>query len=131
VYEYYASRLPVESFVAPDPLDLIWIADRYHDLHNKTFGAVNVTFVNTALLKALKPGGSLIVEDYVAKQGSGARDAENLHRMDVEWVKREMATAGFEFVGESQALHNTNDRRTDNAHAIEAADRFVLKFRKP
>ena len=131
VYEYYASRLPVESFVAPEPLDLILIANRYHDLHNKTFGTANIAFVNAALFKALQPGGVLIVGDYSAKQGSGARDAENLHRIDVELVKKEIAAAGFEFVGESPALRNTNDRRTDNAHAIKAVDRFVLQFRKP
>jgi predicted methyltransferase len=131
VYEYYASRLPVESFVAPEPLDLIWIAGRYHDLHNKTFGAVNMAFVNAALFKALQPGGVLIVEDYSAKPGSGARDTANLHRIDVDLVKKEMAAAGFEFVNESSVLRNVDDRRTDNAHAIEAADRFLLKFRKP
>jgi predicted methyltransferase len=131
VYEYYASRLPVESFVSPEPLDLIWIANRYHDLHNKTFGAVNEAFVNAALFKALQSGGVLIVEDYSAKQGSDVRDATALHRIDVELVKKELTAAGFEFVSESLAQRNTNDRRTDNAHAIEAADRFVLKFRKP
>jgi predicted methyltransferase len=131
VYEYYASRLPVESFVAPEPLDLIWIANRYHDLHNKTFGAVNVAFVNAALFKALHSGGILIVEDYSAKQGSGVRDSTALHRIDVELVKKEVTSAGFEFVGESPALRNMNDRRTDDAHAIEAADRFIIKFRKP
>jgi len=131
VYEYYQSRLPVESFVAPEPLDMILIADRYHDLHNKTFGTPNLTFVNTALFMALKSGGMLIVQDYAAKRASGMRDAAVLHRIEADYVKREVTTAGFEFVAESAALSDGSDLHTVNAHAVNKADRFLLKFRKP
>jgi predicted methyltransferase len=131
VYEYWTLRSPVESFVAPEPLDLIWIADRYHALHGTAFGSVSPVRVGAALLAALKPGGILIVADYAAKPGTGIRDAAALHRVDPEQVKREMAAAGFELAGESDVLRNRGDRRRGNAHSIDGADRFLLEFRKP
>src|SRR5262249_50684296 len=131
VYEYWTLRAPVESFVAPEPLDLIWLADRYHALHGGAFGAASPVRVGAALLAALKPGGVLIVEDYAAKPGAGARDAAALHRIDAEQVKRELTAAGFELVGESGVLRNPQDRRRGNAHSLDRADRFVLEFRRP
>jgi len=132
VYEYYESRMPVESFVAPEPLDMIWTAENYHDLHNKNFGLPNMQWVDTALLAALKPGGVLIVEDHAAANGSGARDTATLHRIDVEQVKKEVTNAGFEFVAESRVLRSADDPHTAKAHDLhDKTDRFLLKFRRP
>jgi predicted methyltransferase len=132
VYEYYQSRLPAESFVAPEPLDMIWTSENYHDLHNSGFGSPNMQWVNTALLLALKPGGILIVEDHAAQSGSGARDTATLHRIDVEQVKKEVIDAGFVFVDESPVLRNAEDPHTAKAHEMhDKTDRFLLKFRKP
>jgi predicted methyltransferase len=132
VYEYYQPRLPAESFVAPEPLDMIWTSENYHDLHNPGFGSPNMQWVNTALLLALKPGGILIVEDHAAQSGAGARDTATLHRIDVEQVKKEVIDAGFLFVGESPLLRNADDPHTAKAHEMhDKTDRFLLKFRRP
>jgi predicted methyltransferase len=137
VYEYYASRLPVESFVAPEPLDVIWMSESYHDLHNKGLDnkgtdRPNMLWVDTALLTALKTGGILIIEDYAAQPGSRARDTERLHRIDVEQVKQEALAAGFEFIAASKVLYQANDPHTAKAHELlDKADRFLLKFRRP
>lgn len=132
VYEYWAQRLPVESFVSAEPLDMIWTAENYHDLHNKRFGSPRMSWVNSALLIALKPGGVLIVEDHAAQAGSGARDTETLHRIDAQQVKEELIAAGFEFIGESKVLHNADDPHTSKAHGMhDKTDRFLFKFRKP
>jgi predicted methyltransferase len=132
VYEYYQSRLPVESFVAPEPLDMIWISGSYHALHNKDFGSPNLVHVGTALLSSLKPGGILMIEDHVARAGSGARDTAALHRIEPEQVRKEAIAAGFEFIGESNALRRADDPQTSDAHAMhDKSDRFLLKFRKP
>ena len=132
VYEYWASRLPAESFVAPEPLDMIWTAENYHDLHNKSSGSPNMLLVGTALLAALKPGGTLMIEDHAASAGSGARDTAALHRIEPEQVKKEMLLAGFEFVGESKLLLHAEDPHTAKAHEMhDKTDRFVFKFRKP
>ena len=132
VYEYYTQRSPAESFVAPEPLDMIWTSENYHDLHNPVFGYPNMQWVNTALLAALKAGGVLIIEDHAAQPGSGVRDTATLHRIDVEQVKKEVSDAGFVFVGESNVLSNADDPHTAKAHEMhDKTDRFLLKFRKP
>ena len=102
VYEYWSSSPAAENFTAPEPLDVIWTSDNYHDLHNKAFGSPDMSRVNTALLAALKPGGLLLIE-------------ASLHHIAVEQVRQEVTHAGFEFAGE---LH-------------DGEDTFLLKFRKP
>jgi predicted methyltransferase len=92
VYEYWSSSPAAENFTAPEPLDVIWTSDNYHDLHNKAFGSPDMSRVNTALLAALKPGGLLLIEDHAVKQ-----------------VRQEVTEAGFEFAGE---LHDGADKRT-------------------
>jgi len=132
VYEYWTSHLPAESFTAPEPLDVIWTSENYHDLHNKGFGSPDMSLVDQALFKALKPGGILMIEDHAAAAGSGARDTQTLHRIDPELVKQEVIAAGFEFIGESTLLHDAADPHTVKAHEMhDQTDRFLLKFRKP
>ncbi len=132
VYEYLTTRPAAESFAAPEPLDVIWTSENYHDLHNKGFGSPDMLLVNKALFKALKPGGVLMIEDHVAVSGSGARDTNTLHRIDPEQVKQEVTAAGFIFVGESTLLRNPEDPRNARAHEMhDKTDRFLFKFRKP
>ena len=132
VYEYLSRSPAAENFAAPEPLDLIWTSENYHDLHNESFGAPNMRVVNKALLKALKPGGILMIEDHAAAPGSGTRDTNTLHRIDARQVKKEVIAAGFVFVGESKVLRNARDPHTAKAHELhDKTDRFLLKFRKP
>jgi predicted methyltransferase len=132
VYEYWSFSPPAESFAAPEPLDLIWTSENYHDLHNKRFGSPNMLVVDKALLKALKPGGILMIEDHAAEAGSGARDTDTLHRIDPRQVKKEVIAAGFVFVGESKLLRHADDPHTAKAHEMhDKTDRFLFKFRKP
>ena len=132
VYEYWSLRLPVESFVASEPLDMIWISGSYHALHNPDFGTPNIRFVATAWLTALKPGGTLLIVDHVAKEHSGVRDTSKLHRIEPEQVIKEMIAAGFEFVARSDLLHREDDPHTVDAYRLQGrTDRFLLKFRRP
>lgn len=132
VYEYWSSSLPAESFTAPEPLDMIWTSESYHDLHNKGFGSPDMLAVDQALFNALKPGGILMIEDHAAKAGSGARDTDTLHRIEPEQVEKEVIAAGFVFVCESKVLRHANDLHTADAHEMhDKTDRFLLKFRKP
>jgi predicted methyltransferase len=122
---------PLASFVPPTPVDLIFTAQNYHDLHN--FPADVLAF-NKAILSSLKPGGLYVVLDHSAEVGSGLRDTKTLHRIDSEAVKKELTEAGFEFVGASDVLANAADPRS--APVFDPAirgktDQFILKFRKP
>lgn len=131
VYEYWSFTPAAELFAAPEPLDAIWLAERYHELRSANLGSPNQRLVNRALWSALKSGGVLLIEDYVAERRSADHAAASVHRIDPEQVKRELVAAGFEFVGASKVLRRRDDPRTANAHASnDAADRFLLKFRK-
>jgi predicted methyltransferase len=125
---------PAAEFATPQPLDMVWTSQNYHDLHDKFAGPVDVEKFNKAVYAALKPGGVFIVLDHVAEAGSGLRDTDTLHRIDPEQVKKEVTAAGFEFVGSSDSLANPADDHKLNVFdkAIRGhTDQFVYKFRKP
>jgi predicted methyltransferase len=122
---------PLPTLATPAPVDLIFTAQNYHDLHNFP---VDVVAFNKSLLKSLKPGGLYVVLDHSAEAGSSLRDTKTLHRIDVEAVKKEVTDAGFEFVGSSDILANSADSRTVGVFdpSIRGkTDQFILKFRKP
>jgi predicted methyltransferase len=132
VYEYWSFKSAAENFAVAEPLDFIWTAGIYHDLHDEASGRPDMAVVNKALLRALKPGGVLVIEDHAAERGSGARDAGTLHRIDARQVKREVIAAGFVLVAESRLLRSARDPHTAAAHALhDDTDRFLFKFRKP
>jgi predicted methyltransferase len=125
---------PANDFAAPAPLDLVWISDNYHDLHDPFFAPADLARINAAVFKALKPGGVYLVVDHRADAGSGLRDTNTLHRIDEAAVKSEVEAAGFQLVAESDVLKNPAD--THQLKIFDPAirshtDQFVLKFRKP
>jgi len=66
----FASALDAVRF--PDKLDLFFIAQNYHDLHDKFMGPVDMAAFNAAVFAALKPGGIYLVLDHVAARGAPA-----------------------------------------------------------
>jgi predicted methyltransferase len=125
---------PVNEFAVPEALDLVWISDNYHDLHDPFFAPADLAQINRAVFAALKPGGTYLIIDHAAEAGSGLRDTNTLHRIDETSVVREVEAAGFQLAGESDALRNPADthqlRNTDPAIRGHT-DQFVLRFRKP
>ncbi|HEY5666385.1 MAG TPA: SAM-dependent methyltransferase, partial [Gammaproteobacteria bacterium] len=88
--------------------------------------------LNAGLFAALKPGGTYLVIDHKAEDGSGWRDAGALHRIGVEAIIDEVTAAGFELVEESDLLANPDDPRTAGVFTLRGeTDRAVLLFRKP
>ncbi|HTX05322.1 MAG TPA: hypothetical protein VMD06_05800 [Steroidobacteraceae bacterium] len=123
---------PVGKLPVPQPVDLVWTSQNYHDLHN--IPGLNVADFDRAVYKALKPGGIYLVLDHVAPAGSGFSDTHTLHRIDPEAAKKEIMSAGFEFVGESDVLRNPNDSHTKivfDPSIRGHTDQFIYKFRKP
>ena len=120
----------------PKPVDVVWTSRTYHDLN-----ATQREAVNKAVFGMLKPGGVYIVLDHSAQIGTGdfamnqpAGGRANLHRIDENLVKIEVMKAGFKLAGESDALRNPKDTRTNAVFdgAIRGdTDQFVLKFQKP
>jgi predicted methyltransferase len=122
---------PLASLAAPAPVDLVFTAQNYHDLHNFP---VDVVGFNKSVLNSLKPGGLFVVLDHSAEAGSALRDTKSLHRIDAEAVKKEVTAAGFEFVGAGDILANAADPHTAavfDPSIRGKTDQFILKFRKP
>jgi predicted methyltransferase len=120
------------DFSLPGGLDVVWTSENYHDLHNAMFGKPDMKAFDSAIFKALKPGGVFIVEDHAAEAGSGARDTETLHRIDAKLVRQEVTSAGFVFVAASDVLHTADDPHTAKVFELHGkSDKFLLKFRKP
>lgn len=121
------------SLKLPEPVDLIWTSQNYHDLHLKRFN-LDVAAVNKAVFNALKPGGAYVVLDHAALPGSPLETADSLHRIDPALVRSELEAAGFKYEGESSVLRNPADPKTAAAHdpSIRGhTDQFIYTFRKP
>jgi predicted methyltransferase len=118
--------------LAPEPVDVVWTSQNYHDLHNRP--NADLAAFNKNVFDALKPGGTYIVLDHTAEAGSGTRDTSTLHRIDPETVKAEVTAAGFKLEGSSDVLKNPQDPHTAGVRdpSIQGkTDQFILKFRKP
>ena len=118
---------PLVEFVTPQPVDLVWTSNNYHDIPE-----ANRDAVNAAAFRALKPGGLYIVLDHSAAPGTGP--VNSLHRMDEQVARAQIEAAGFVFVESSDALHRPEDDRTlrvQEADIRGRTDQFILKYRKP
>lgn len=132
----YANVQVVEPPVVakpPEPVDLIFTAQNYHDLHLAQM-KLDVAAFNKGLFDALKPGGLLVVVDHAAVAGAPLTVADTLHRIDPAIARKEIEAAGFEFVAENNALRNPADPKTVGVFDPSVrgkTDQFVYKFRKP
>lgn len=121
-----------DKLTTPEPLDVAWTSLNYHDFKNRPAGFTDA--MNKAIFAALKPGGTYIVIDHAAEKGSGKRDTETLHRIDVEQVKQDVLAAGFQLNAESNLLtHPADDHKGKvfDSGVRGKTDQFILKFRKP
>lgn len=128
------TEAPAASFAVPEPVDLVWTSNNYHDFKLPLLGPVDTAALNRKIFEALKPGGIYLVLDHAAAPGSGVRDCETLHRIDPEAVVAEVTAAGFVLDSRSDLLRNTEDDHTTKAtHGPirGKTDQFILKFRKP
>jgi predicted methyltransferase len=127
-----ATAQPLGAISVPEPVDVVFTAQNYHDLHNVP--NLDIAAFNKSVFDALKPGGVFIVLDHTAAAGSGPRDTSTLHRIDPEIVKSEVTAAGFKFGGESKVLVNAQDDHSAKVFdpAIRGkTDQFIFKFVKP
>lgn len=125
---------PTTVLTAPEPLDVVWTSQNYHDYPDEFMGKADPAVLNAAVFKILKPGGTYIVVDHAARPGSGMRDTERFHRIDPAIVRRQVEQAGFVFAGESRALENSADPLDIPVFdkAIRGrTSQFAYKFVKP
>ena len=125
---------PATQFSTPEPVDLVFTSQNYHDYPDKFMGHVDPVAFDKQVYDALKPGGLFVVVDHVAPAGSGMSDTDTLHRIDPAIVKKQVESVGFVFDGESKVLRNPKD-----PHDIKVfdpsirghTDQFAYRFRKP
>lgn len=119
------------NFTLPEPVDLAWTTENYHDMHN----GPNPSFagVNESTFRALKPGGIYFVEDHAAAAGTGITATSTLHRIEPAAVIEEMTAAGFTLDAQSDLLANPDDPKTAGVRdpSVQGeTEKFAMRFRK-
>ena len=126
----------VQRFENPAPqdkktggFDLVTFMFNYHDLG---YQSVDRDMMNHAVFAALKPGGVYVIADHAGRTGTGISDAGTLHRIEEEFLIREVESAGFELMARGDFLRNMNDPRDMNTpNPPQPKDELVLKFVRP
>lgn len=127
VVQRFETPVPVE--LATAQLDLATLMFNYHDLGHM---GVDRDRMNRAVFQALKPGGVYVIADHAGRPGTGISEAGTLHRVEEDFVVKEVQAAGFKLVVTGGFLRNPNDPRDKNTpNPPQPKDEFVLKFVKP
>jgi predicted methyltransferase len=125
---------PSTVLTAPEPLDVVWTSDNYHDYNDKFMGSPGSLSLARGAYRLLRPGGLFVVIDHSAASGRGLKDTEELHRIERAAVIREANAAGFRLAAESNILRNPRDPLTIAVFDPKIrfhTSQFALKFRKP
>jgi len=120
------------AFKLPEPVDVVWTSENYHDFHNGP--SANIDGLNAATYAALKPGGVYYIEDHAAAAGTGITATSTLHRIDPGAAVSEVEKAGFKLDGRSTLLADaadTHDKPVFDPSIRGKTDKFALRFRKP
>jgi len=119
----------------PTDIDMIFIGLSYHDIYvlrdDPVIQADRNEFFQQ-ITASLKPGGSLIIIDHAAEPGTGKSKTTSLHRIDEEWAKKDIESAGFEFIKSIDTLRNPNDNyQLDiwKKEVIYKTDRFIHMYK--
>ena len=129
---------PFGTVKFPQPLDLAWVTQNYHDLKIPKYGpggrAVDTVAFDRAVYAALKPGGIFFILDHQGPANLTAADIAKMHRIDRDQVVKEVTSVGFKLDGEGNFLRNPAD---DHSKPIfdpsirGHTDQYALRFVKP
>ena len=125
---------PSTTLTAPEPLDVVWTSQNFHDYPDEFMGKGNPSTLAQDAFKILKPGGTFMIIDHIAKPGRGLADTDTFHRIEPAAVRQIVEAAGFKFAGESKVLENPADPldipvfdKSIRGHTSQ----FAYKFVKP
>ena len=129
---------------APLPLedhsvDVVMLSYIYHHLHYAEDSGEALPANSAALLaeflRVLKPGGTFVVIEHVAIDGSTRAESAGWHRTPPDTAKADITGVGFEFVDEAPALFKNPDDDLMNVWfetgLTGKTTTFVHKYRKP
>jgi predicted methyltransferase len=121
--------------LAPEPVDLVWTTQNYHDFKNAKVGDSDMaTLTNRAAFASLRPGGVYVVGDHQGAPGTGTSQTSTLHRIEDAAVIREVEAAGFRLEARGTMLRHPADDHTQKVFETGIrgkTDQFILRFRKP
>jgi len=144
-------RLPNVKRVTADPcnlkgcnlrlgkgvLDAALIVMSYHDLYFKDekggWPELDAGKFLDQINRALKPGAPFLIIDHAALEGTGSSAAQELHRIDEQFARKDITSHGFKYEGSFDKLRNPNDDRgvvVFNPAVRGKTDRFVHLYRK-
>jgi len=125
---------PGTTLTSPEPLDVVFTSQNFHDYPDEFMGKGDPAALAGNAFKILKPGGTFMIVDHMAKAGRGLGDTDTLHRIDPAAVRKIVEAAGFRFAGESKVLNNQADPldipvfdKSIRGHTSQ----FAYKFVKP
>lgn len=120
-----------------DQYDFMMIFMSYHDIYwvdeKEGWSKIDADNFLRQLHAALKPGGKLLVVDHAAKAGTGSSAAQDLHRIDEEFAKKDFTSHGFALEKTWDGLRNAADDHTKMVfdESIRGkTDRFAQLYRK-
>src|SRR5690349_24152200 len=70
---------PLDALELPQPADVVWTSQNYHDLHDPFMGSPDVAKLDQHLLALPKPGGTFLVPHHTAAPGTGFAHSNDLH----------------------------------------------------
>ena len=110
----------------PEPVDLVWTTENYHDFVN-----AGVEPANSWAYRTLKSGGVYFIEDHSAP-GTGLTATSTIHRIDPAAVAEQVIGAGFALEANSDVLANPDDPKDVGFRDFDGVtEKFALRFRKP
>jgi predicted methyltransferase len=133
----YEISPPNDMKLGNETLDGALIIMSYHDLYvvesDGTWPAIDAAQFINQIITALKPGGTLLIVDHNAKEGTGEKDAQALHRIEEKFAIEDFKSHGLKLSGSIPDLKNNADDHSLNVFntAIKGkTDRFVHVYKK-
>ena len=128
------TEIPALGF-GNEKFDMILMVMTYHDVYYMADYWPRVDRDNffNQIHSALKPGGTLAIIDHSAVSGTGSSAAQDLHRIDEEFARADIESAGFTFEASSDVLRSDDDDRTVQVFdesIRRKTDRFVHRYVK-
>ena len=133
-------RTVVEScnlLLGESTLDAAMIVMSYHDLYHADpkggWPPIDAASFLRQIHRALKPGAAFLIVDHSAQPGSGKAPAQELHRIDEAFAKKDLASHGFVLDDTYEGLRNPDDDRAVlvfDPKVRGKTDRFVHLYRK-